>query len=298
MPRDFRKKLGLGTVQFGQDYGISNLDGQTSPDEVEKILDLAKDHDIRLLDTARLYGDSEKVLGNIISNQNDFDIVTKILSINNDRITRKDIDFVKNGFFQSLDLLKQKRLYGLLVHSADDLLREESTILFRFLSDLKADGFVQKIGASVYHQKQIDAILEQFKIDLIQLPANVFDQKFISSGTLKKLKSFGIEIHVRSAFLQGIVFMHPNELPLKLKPIVPYLERFKSLADEFSCTPSQMALAFLMQQKEIDKVICGVNSCRQLQSLINDMRDLPDLDPVIFQSLSVSNPALVNPVHW
>ena len=59
-------KLGLGTVQFGLDYGISNCTGRTSSSEVGQILEFAATHDLRVLDTAALYGGSEEVLGNML----------------------------------------------------------------------------------------------------------------------------------------------------------------------------------------------------------------------------------------
>ena len=68
-------KIALGSVQFGLDYGISNVSGQVSFKEVEKILKLAKESSIETLDTSSGYGNSEKVLGSV--GVNDFKIVTK-----------------------------------------------------------------------------------------------------------------------------------------------------------------------------------------------------------------------------
>ena len=59
-------RLGLGTVQFGLDYGITNTAGQCPRDEVAGILALAADRGIRLLDTAATYGTSEEVLGAVL----------------------------------------------------------------------------------------------------------------------------------------------------------------------------------------------------------------------------------------
>ena len=56
-------RLALGTVQFGQNYGIANSTGQMSRSEVEKILELARLKGINTLDTAIAYGESENVLG-------------------------------------------------------------------------------------------------------------------------------------------------------------------------------------------------------------------------------------------
>lgn len=49
-------KIVLGTVQFGMNYGITNKNRQTSEEEVEKILEFAKNHSISVLDTAQDMG--------------------------------------------------------------------------------------------------------------------------------------------------------------------------------------------------------------------------------------------------
>ena len=68
-------KLGLGTVQFGCSYGISNTKGQVLKDEVKRILDFAHKNGIDILDTASLYGNSEEILGQFDLSK--FKIVTK-----------------------------------------------------------------------------------------------------------------------------------------------------------------------------------------------------------------------------
>lgn len=74
-------KLGLGTVQFGQAYGVSNTRGQVSQSEVRAILAGAAQAGIRVLDTAANYGEAEAVLA-----QQDiapFRVVTKTVSAKN-----------------------------------------------------------------------------------------------------------------------------------------------------------------------------------------------------------------------
>ena len=73
-------KLGLGTVQFGCDYGISNTKGQVLIDEVVKILDYALKNGIDIIDTASLYGNSEAVLGQFDLSK--FKVVTKTSKVN------------------------------------------------------------------------------------------------------------------------------------------------------------------------------------------------------------------------
>ena len=49
-------RMGLGTAQFGLNYGVSNTEGQVQQHEVEKMLDFALKNSVDLLDTAISYG--------------------------------------------------------------------------------------------------------------------------------------------------------------------------------------------------------------------------------------------------
>src|SRR5271165_4758530 len=58
-------RIALGTVQFGQHYGISNRTGQVAQGEAAVIVGHAWDAGIDTLDTAIAYGDSERCLGRV-----------------------------------------------------------------------------------------------------------------------------------------------------------------------------------------------------------------------------------------
>jgi len=127
---------------------------------------------------------------------------------------------------------------------------------------------------------------------------NIFDQRLLQSGMLKRLNIAGIEVHVRSAFLQGIVFMKPNELPENLSKHSKYLNNFISLTKELNISPLAACLDFLMLQPEINKVICGVNSLSQLQQLIGTVLTLPGLDKTFFDTIAVNDDNFLNPSNW
>ena len=298
MHKDYTHKLGLGTVQFGLEYGISNTHGQTSLDEVKDILKCAADHNITTIDTAHLYGNSEEAIGQSLPSNHDFKIVTKTIPIKKDTISEEDITTVKTGIDESLNRLQQKQLDGLLLHHSDDLKSKNAGTLYEALVEYKSKGIINKIGISAYNSEQIDFTLENFDIDLIQIPMNIFDQRLLTSGTLKKLKQKNIEIHVRSAFLQGVIFMQPKQLPSTLKPLAPYLQKFLDLAQELNQPPEAVALAFLIQQEEIDKIICGINSCEQFQTLITHTGNLPAINPELFNSFAINDTPLINPANW
>jgi aryl-alcohol dehydrogenase-like predicted oxidoreductase len=171
-------KLALGTVQFGLDYGVTNSSGQITIDEVRSILTFAKNNKINTLDTASVYGNSEQVLG--CCGVDNYQIITKMISLEN------SVDEVINGFYKSLESLGQKQVEGLLVHDMNNIENEQFDALFSKLNELKQQGLIEKIGFSTYMPEQVDFLLENFDFDLIQLPFNVFDNRLIVKGQLKK----------------------------------------------------------------------------------------------------------------
>ena len=204
-------KLALGTVQFGLHYGIANEAGQVSLGEAQSVLSLAKANEIDVLDTAIAYGASEEVLGKV--GIDGFRVVTKFPSLPDDQ--NNVAHWVIEQVRESLARLGQKKLYGLLLHRSEDLLGSKGGQLLQALADLKNDGFVQKIGFSIYSPDEIDEVYKKIKIDLVQAPLNVVDRRLQSSGWLDRLKDDGVEVHTRSAFLQGLLLMERSKIPQK-----------------------------------------------------------------------------------
>jgi len=198
-------KIALGGVQFGIDYGVANNKGQVQIEEVQSILNYAKKNGVNILDTASGYGDSEGVLGKV--GVDNFQIITKTTSI------KQGVNGVVRIFYQSLKNLKQKKAYGLLIHDIGEIEHKQFDTLLIELARLKRQGLVKKIGVSVYNSQQIDYVLDNFSIDLIQLPINILDQRLINDESLVKLKKHNVEIHARSALLQGLLLMSINTIP-------------------------------------------------------------------------------------
>ena len=94
------QKLGIGTVQFGKKYGISNTLEEPNYQEVNKILKLAIKNNISILDTASEYGTSEIKIGKSHL-KNNFKIITKTVKINSLKITNIEINYVYKSFINS-----------------------------------------------------------------------------------------------------------------------------------------------------------------------------------------------------
>ncbi len=292
-------KLGLGTVQFGADYGISNPSGKIPLEEVKAILRIAQKNKVDIRDTASSYGESESAIGKALRDQHKFRIVTKTPVFKKKKITTIDAGILKTAFHMSLDKLKQSKVAGLLIHNADDILVEGGEMLISAMDELKREGLVDKIGVSVYDGGQIDRILERYEIDLIQLPVNALDQRLLDSNHLVKLKEVGVEIHARSVFLQGLLLMDIDQIPVFFDPIKPLLNKYKDFLNKNGLTIVDGAVCFIKGVDEIDHVIIGVNNAKQLKlNMEGFARSYNGLGYKDFKEFSINDPRYANPSQW
>jgi aryl-alcohol dehydrogenase-like predicted oxidoreductase len=249
-------KLGLGTVQFGLPYGISNAQGQTSAAEVSRILLAASEHGITVLDTASAYGTAEAVLGK--NDLQKFSVVSKY-------ITPSPGKSVEEQLKQTLAHLHVKALYGYLAHRPAEILSD--TMQWKKLKDLQQQGLIEKIGFSINTTDELKALLGKDLIpELVQVPYNYFDNRF--ENLLTALKEKGCEIHTRSAFLQGLFFKDTNTLPAFFDVVKPLIKRVQQQTHNISGA----LLHYAAGRSFIDKVIIGVENAQQLLINIRDMQ--------------------------
>ncbi|QJD87191.1 aldo/keto reductase [Cohnella herbarum] len=289
-------KLGLGTVQFGMNYGVSNTGGQTSLEEAREILDLAEESGISVIDTAAVYGESEEVLGKLLRKRHSFRITTKFPAlIPQDRCSFESNEVV-SLMTESLKRLGQRNVYGLLLHRADELLSPYGDEIMKGLQKCKRMGLAEKVGVSVYAEDRINELINSYPIDLIQVPVNLFDQRLVRNGFLNRCQSMGIEVQARSVFLQGLLCMEPYNLPAYFRPYVGRLQSFHRYISERGITPVEAALSFVDGLPEIDAFVCGVNRCDQLRQLVASMRNpAKGLD---FSKFASTDSSLLNPSLW
>ena len=273
-------------------YGISNVTGQVSQLEVNRILEIAIANGITTIDTAQSYGSSERVLGRSDIGMNEFQIATKVPTMTGSRT----VD-IRAHVLESLDKLRIDSLYALMFHDSSDLTGHHAEALWESATKLQAEGLVLKLGVSVYDPLEAVGLAAKFGLQLVQLPYNVFDQRALHLGVLALLRQTGVEIHCRSAFLQGVVFMKPEDLPESLAALRPRLTLLHDLANRHEVSVESICLAHV-NREEIDRVVVGVESSNQLKRLItafeSDRRDLVNN----LAELKCDDENLVNPTHW
>ena len=291
---EFLSKIGLGSAQWGLPYGISNQSGQTTQNEVARILEFAKASGIHVIDTAQVYGQAERVLG--ANNLKGFKIITKISALSDPHAGQHCLEkWLESSFANSLSSIGSDSVQGVLIHKCDDLFSQSGAVISRFLHDLKSRGKCDQIGVSVYNSLQIKKVLNLFTPDIIQLPFNVLDQRLLRDGTLSALKELGIEIHARSIFLQGLLLMKIENIPSYFNPWMPELLTWHKICEDLGSPPQHVALDYVISNNYIDQVIIGVESLSQLVDL--SAAEFGN-DASLFDLLSLSDPEILNPAIW
>ena len=249
-------KLALGTVQFGLNYGAFNRGGQPAPEEVRAILACARDAGITLLDTARAYGTSEEVIAQA-GGPDDFRIVTKCPAVPE---SGDPAASVLAAFEASCEALGVTGVYGYLLHRSDDLARPG---VWEVLAGLVREGRAARVGVSGYDADEVNALCARYPITLAQLPANVLDPWFRHTRLPET-----VEVHVRSAFLQGFLLSDPACLPPRFQPWQEPLMTFREGAAAAGLSPLEAALAPLLTCGQIAQVVVGVDGRAHLQEIV------------------------------
>ena len=274
-------------------YGIANSSGQPSCAVVAQIVGKAKELGISLIDTAAAYGDSESVLGAVIGADAAIRIVTKTRPIGSATIDQADVESVDRSFAASLTHLKRRTVYGLLVHEAGDLLASGGERLWDWLETVKSAGRAAKIGVSVYSPNQLQQLLRRYPdIEIVQLPFNVYDQRFARSGLLDALRAQRVEVHARSVFLQGLLLIPPDRLPAQFERLRDRHAELHDLLRRSGLSPLAGALSICMRDPRLDAVVVGCESPRQLAEIAAALDGDCDLGDFAMTDETVVDPRL------
>ncbi|MFC1646533.1 aldo/keto reductase [Candidatus Omnitrophota bacterium] len=283
-------RIVLGTAQFGMDYGINNMRGRMPTKEAFEILDASIEFGIDTIDTASAYGESEKIIGSFIkNNKGTFKIISKLPKCNH-----KDI---KNIVEQSLEELNITCLQGYLIHSFDHY--KNNPKIWEEMESLKKEGKIKKIGFSLYYPREIELLFSKnLKIDIVQVPYSIFDQRFNES--FAELKERNVEVFARSVFLQGLIFKKPNLLGMQFTRIRNKIEQLNKLSEELNIPIVSLCVNFARLERRIDKIVIGVDSVDNLKEIMSaETHNLQVKNNINnFYNLRENDEELILPFNW
>ena len=286
---DFKTKFILGTAQFGSNYGIANFDGTVKKDDAINIIELMKKKNMKIIDTASSYHESEKRLGEI--GVQGFDIISK-LPFRNSNI--HDLEsWIEFELIKSLKKLKIQKLYAILIHDFDMIDQERLKKIFEILIKFK-NKYFYKIGISTYLSNESLKKINLFPINIIQTSYNIFDRK-IENSDFKNILNDNIEIHARSIFLQGV-------LVNKNKKNQTFFSQFDDIFDDWfnflstnKYDPIDYCIKFVLSNPSIDKVVLGIDNFNQFKKIFNF-----NINKIfkIFKIEKNIPEKLINPTYW
>ena len=282
--------LGLGSAQFGCDYGISNTRGRVAEEEVRQILSLAANCKILHIDAAHYDGDVERILGRCWPFPSPFKPQVRTLRID------KGLDWLESRLRRSVDHMGLVRAHAALIDSAEDLTGAQGDLLWSRLEKLKAEGLISKIGISARAEDQPVLLAKRFKPDLMQVPVSILDQRLVRNGDLLALCELGVEVQVRSVFLQGLLFLPRESLPSNLVAIGPHLSRIRRIMAESGADPLHAALSFALNLKGVSTVMVGVTSAAELRAIVAaSERKAPNIN---WDALALNDEIALDPRQW
>lgn len=296
-------RLAIGTVQFGIPYGINNRTGQPSRAQIRQILDLAFEAGVNVLDTARAYGGSEQILGEVLRPQERRDeliIVTKLDPMTEPLSVQEVRDRVRASVRTSLHYLRIEQIPIYLLHRPEHLFAYGGVIMEELIR-LRDRGMIGHLGISVYTPEESEQALNMEGIEAVQVPLNLFDHRPIQSGFLSRAQARGMAVFIRSVFLQGLLLMEPEEVPAELNDALPFKEALWEMCMDTGRTAAELALQFALRVEGVTSVLVGVETVAQIQEDLK-LFNAPPLDlPVIkeirerFKSVPEH---VVNPSRW
>ncbi len=288
----FEPRIALGTVQFGQNYGVANELGQVGIQECGRILDEAFSQGVDTIDTAIGYGDSEVILGSL--GLENWKIISKLPQLP-ESVFSNTFGWVLDQVTASLNRLRVGSLHGLLLHYPDQLLSPVGKDIYQSLLRLKEEGYVKKIGVSIYSPTELDSIFEEMHFDIVQAPFSILDRRLVNSGWLKRLRDANVEVHIRSIFLQGLLLMSNARRPQKFDRWQSIWSEWNRWLEENRLTPLEACLGYVLSIDDVDRVVIGVDSHAQLCEIFSSMNQRNLSLPKWPENMDME---LLHPAHW
>lgn len=251
-------RLGLSASRFG---GTREGRGPSEA-EVFALLALAADAGVSLIDASPAYGDAEALLGRVLPRRTSLRLTTRTDAM------AKGVDAVERAARASLERLGRTQAHTLLVANARALEGADGAALWTRLRALQAEGLFERIGVVACVCDDPLALSRRLRLDVIQVPASLVDQRLILDGTVEAVAALGVEVRLRTTLLQGPPFGSDQPLPADFAKLAPGVARVHAMLREADVDPVQASLAFALAQPAVSGVVLNAASVAELRTLL------------------------------
>lgn len=288
-------KIIIGCANFGNLYGLKKK--ILSQKKIDEIVKQAKKIGVNRFDTANDYGKSEYFLGKSIKkiyfNKKVF-IDTKLPKKITLKGKNKNLEKIIRSSIKRLNINFINTLY---IHDPNQLLQKDGKYFYEELIKAKKLKIIKKIGVSVYTTNEVKKILKKFKIDVIQVPYNILDTRFINSKLLNFLKKKKCILIARSIFLKGLLLKKNLETIKYFNKWHIIFKKMNFLLKKNNLSLKDWTLNHLNKNKNFKNFIIGVSDAKQLKE-INAILNKKKKNDLAFFKLDVVSKRLINPKYW
>ena len=260
----------VGTANFGLPYGIKNKCDRVRLKSIKGIIEIGKKNGIFQYDTAEEYGDAIKILGEY--SFPGMEIISKC-QVPKFNSTEAAVNFFISRLNKGKIILKKADLRTLLIHNPWDITPENANYICEAFKLIKDDHSNFKFGISIYDMNELHSLIPSLMPDIVQVPCNIFDDRFLGPETRSLKSKYGFEMHARSVFLQGLLLLNSDEATLIPPPVLPDLQAYWQLCSDSKKTLYEVALGYVAAQDLVDSLVLGVDNELQMERLgrfIND----------------------------
>lgn len=253
--------LGFGAMR------LPLKNGKIDRFKASKIIYHAIDNGVNFIDTAYIYGDSEKFLGEILTDEykKKVKICTKLPAfqvrkyddmenILNDQLKRLNVECIDYYLIHSIDLKAMNRL-----------LKKD---LIKFLNNAKRQGKINHVGFS-YHgvKEEFELVVDAYDWDVVMVQYNYLDENIQASMEgIEYAASKGMGVFVMEPLKGGIL---AGKMPKEAEDIFKKANPNKSNA--------QWALEWVLNNSNVSCVFSGMNSIEQVDENIKIANNITPL---------------------
>jgi aryl-alcohol dehydrogenase-like predicted oxidoreductase len=284
------QKLGLSAAQFGLDQPAPAR-GRSPQAEAREILGIAARSRLAVVDVGHIFAHSQISLGEALPRPQPFR-----LCLTAPRCDR-GADYVEAELRATLKRIGVERAYGVIVDAPSDLFGAHGAAAWRRLQTLRDQGLFERLGISAHATDDPVGLARRFHPDLMQAPASLLDQRLLADGSLATIAAMNIEVHLRSIFLNGLLFLPPDRAPSALKgQAVSQLSRVRRMIAEGRSDPLQAALSFALSRPEARCVLVGVTTAAELSAVVAAASSPPP--ELNWNDMAMDDPVALDPRRW
>jgi aryl-alcohol dehydrogenase-like predicted oxidoreductase len=295
-------EISLGTVEIGMPYGIAANGEAPPPDEAEaaRLLHSALDLGVNLIDTARAYGESEAIIGRALRHRRrDFVLVSKVHSYQDQNLDSAALrERITGSVQRSLSLLQAEVIDVMMLHSAPAEVIERGEAL-SVLQDLKRQGRIRAVGASVYGEEAALAAIDGGACDCLQIAYSVLDRR-PESRVLEAAHRGGVGLVARSVLLKGALTDRFRLLPDALSGLKAAIEKMGALATREKISLPELAYRYVLSRPLPQTALVGASSAWELRQAVDFAArgPLPAALAGEIRRLEMPDAFYLNPGNW